>query len=117
MGKQSPPSPPSETSPDDCALPYRRKLPDNRQYPEGTRRDQRRGLMSRSVLLVADKLSDRSAVVGALIDTHSVSFLLEQVGLLSEGLERLSQDSAKSIGAPKGIDAIANQLIRKAANY
>jgi diguanylate cyclase (GGDEF)-like protein/PAS domain S-box-containing protein len=110
MGKQSPPSPPSETSPDDCALPYRRKLPDNRQYPEGTRRDQRRGLMSRSVLLVADKLSDRSAVVGALIDTHSVSFLLEQVGLLSEGLERLSQDSAKSIGAPDRVAAIILDL-------
>jgi diguanylate cyclase (GGDEF)-like protein/PAS domain S-box-containing protein len=66
--------------------------------------------MSRSVLLVDDKLADRTAIMGALIDTHSVSFPLEQVGLLCEGLERLSQDSAKPIEAADRIAAIILDL-------
>lgn len=66
--------------------------------------------MSRSVLLIDDKLSDRTAVLGALIDTHSISFPLEQVSLLCEGLERLSKDSLKPIAAADRIAAIVLNL-------
>jgi diguanylate cyclase (GGDEF)-like protein/PAS domain S-box-containing protein len=66
--------------------------------------------MSRSVLLIDDKMSDRTAILGALIDKHSISFALEQVGLLSEGLERLAQERAKPGAAADGIAAIILDL-------
>jgi diguanylate cyclase (GGDEF)-like protein/PAS domain S-box-containing protein len=69
-----------------------------------------KGLMSRSVLLVDDKLSDRTAILGALIDTHSISFPLEQVGLLCDALERLAKDSTEPIAASDRIAAIILDL-------
>jgi len=42
--------------------------------------------MLQSVLLIDGKLSDRTAIVDALIDTDGTSFSLECTGLLSEGL-------------------------------
>jgi diguanylate cyclase (GGDEF)-like protein/PAS domain S-box-containing protein len=66
--------------------------------------------MSRSVLLIDDKLSDRTAILDALVDTHSISFPLERVALLSEGLERLARDGAKPISASDRIAAIILDL-------
>ncbi len=66
--------------------------------------------MSRSVLLVDDKVSDRRAILGVLVDTPSVSFPLEQVGLLCAGLERLSIDTTKPIAAADRIAAIVLDL-------
>jgi diguanylate cyclase (GGDEF)-like protein/PAS domain S-box-containing protein len=66
--------------------------------------------MPQSVLLIDGKLSDRTAVVDAIIDTHGTSFPLERTGLLSEGLERLSRDRAKPMKASDRIAAIIVDL-------
>jgi diguanylate cyclase (GGDEF)-like protein/PAS domain S-box-containing protein len=66
--------------------------------------------MSRTVLLIDDKLSDRTAILEALIDTHSVSFPLERVGLLSEGLARLASDRTRPNAASDRIAAIILDL-------
>jgi diguanylate cyclase (GGDEF)-like protein/PAS domain S-box-containing protein len=64
--------------------------------------------MSRSVLLMDGKLSDRTAIVDALSDTHGSSFPLEQAGTLAEGLERLLRDETKPL---KGSDRIAAIIV------
>ncbi len=72
--------------------------------------------MSRGVLLIDDKVRDRSAIVGALIDTHSISFPFEQVGLLREGLERLSKERTKPIrGEEQGFGKLIDGLPKPGA--
>jgi diguanylate cyclase (GGDEF)-like protein/PAS domain S-box-containing protein len=66
--------------------------------------------MSRNVLLIDEKLSDRTAILEALIDTHGITFPLERVGLLREALERLSRDRAKPIAAADRIAAVILDL-------
>jgi len=66
--------------------------------------------MSRSVLLIDDKLCDHATILGALADTHGVSFPIERVGLLREGLDRLLQDSTESIAAADRIAVIIVDL-------
>jgi diguanylate cyclase (GGDEF)-like protein/PAS domain S-box-containing protein len=67
--------------------------------------------MSQSVLLIDGKLSDRTAILDALIDPHGTPFTLERVGLLSEGLERLSRDGTKQTIAADRIAAIIVDLV------
>jgi diguanylate cyclase (GGDEF)-like protein/PAS domain S-box-containing protein len=62
--------------------------------------------MSRSVLLIEDKRPDGIAILRALNDTPGTPFLLEQVGRLASGLERLSRDRTKQATAPDRIAAI-----------
>ena len=66
--------------------------------------------MPQSVLLINGILSDRTAIVDALIDTHGTSFSLESTGLLSEGLERLSRDRTKPMKASDRIAAVIVDL-------
>jgi diguanylate cyclase (GGDEF)-like protein len=66
--------------------------------------------MPRSVLLIDDKVSDCTVILDALVDTHDTAFPLEQVGLLSEALERLDKDSAKQATASDRIAAIIVDL-------
>jgi diguanylate cyclase (GGDEF)-like protein/PAS domain S-box-containing protein len=66
--------------------------------------------MSRNVLLIDDKLSDRATILEVLNDTCSVSFPLERVGRLCEGLERLSQDRLKPITASDRIAVVILDL-------
>ena len=62
--------------------------------------------MTRTVLLIDDKLIDRTAILGALIDTHGAPFALERVRLLSDGVERLSRGSTKQTIASDASDRI-----------
>jgi diguanylate cyclase (GGDEF)-like protein/PAS domain S-box-containing protein len=72
--------------------------------------------MARSVLLIDDKLSDRTAILDALIDTHAIPFALERVRLLSDGLERLSRDRSKQATAADRIVAIIVDLFLPDSN-
>jgi diguanylate cyclase (GGDEF)-like protein/PAS domain S-box-containing protein len=72
--------------------------------------------MSRSVLLILGRLSDRTAVVDALLGTECSSFPLERAGLLSEGLERLSRDRIMPIKGSGRIAAIIVDLFLPDSN-
>jgi len=72
--------------------------------------------MSQSVLLIDGKLSDRTAILDALIDTHGASFTLERAGLLSEGLERLLIDRTKQTITADRIAAIIVNLFLPDSN-
>ena len=66
--------------------------------------------MSRSVLLIDDKLPDRIAILEALNDTHGAPFPLDQVSLLSEGIGRLSRNRTRHTTASDRIAAIIVDL-------
>jgi diguanylate cyclase (GGDEF)-like protein/PAS domain S-box-containing protein len=66
--------------------------------------------MSRRVLLIDDAPSDRAAVLDALVHTEGSPFPLEQVGRLSEGLERLSRDRVQQTTGSERIAAIIVDL-------
>jgi diguanylate cyclase (GGDEF)-like protein/PAS domain S-box-containing protein len=67
--------------------------------------------MSRRVLLIDDKLSDRTAIIDALADCGGTPFPLVQVGLLAEGLERLSRGRTNQTTAAERIAAIIVDLV------
>jgi diguanylate cyclase (GGDEF)-like protein/PAS domain S-box-containing protein len=64
--------------------------------------------MSRRVLLIDEKLCDRTAVLETLVDTNGLPLQLERVSLLSAGLERLT---AESITPASSGDAIAAIIV------
>jgi diguanylate cyclase (GGDEF)-like protein/PAS domain S-box-containing protein len=66
--------------------------------------------MSRRVLLIEDKQSDRTVMLDALVHSGGTAFPVEQVGLLSEGLNRLSEDRTKRTAASDRISAIIVDL-------
>src|SRR5580698_10321386 len=72
--------------------------------------------MSRRVLLIDDNRSDRTAILDALVHTDGTPFPLERVGLLSAGLERLSRDRTKQLGAPERIAALIVDLFLPDSN-
>src|SRR5580692_6408466 len=82
----------------------------------GTRWNRRRDSMSRRVLLIDDKLSDRTAIVDALADCGGTPFPLLQVGLLAEVLERLSRGRTNQTTAAERIAAIIVDLVLPDSN-
>jgi diguanylate cyclase (GGDEF)-like protein/PAS domain S-box-containing protein len=72
--------------------------------------------MSRRVLLIDDKLSDRAAILDVLGHTDGTPFPLERVSLLAEGLERLSKDRTKHTAASHRIAAIIVDLFLPDSN-
>jgi diguanylate cyclase (GGDEF)-like protein/PAS domain S-box-containing protein len=72
--------------------------------------------MSRRVLLIDDKLSDRAAILDILGRTDGTPFPLERVSLLAEGLERLSKDRTKHTTASDRIAAIIVDLFLPDSN-
>jgi diguanylate cyclase (GGDEF)-like protein/PAS domain S-box-containing protein len=72
--------------------------------------------MSRRVLLIDDKLSDRAAILDVLGHTDGTPFPLERVSLLAEGLERLSKDRTKHTTASDRIAAIIVDLFLPDSN-
>ena len=67
--------------------------------------------MSRRVLLIDDKLSDWAGILDVLGHTEGTPFPLERVGLLAEGLERLSNDGTKHTAASDRFAAIIVDLL------
>jgi len=72
--------------------------------------------MSRRVLLIDDNPLDRTAIVDALVHTEGAPFLLERVGLLSAGLQRLSRDRNRHTTASDRISAIIVDLFLPDSN-
>jgi diguanylate cyclase (GGDEF)-like protein/PAS domain S-box-containing protein len=72
--------------------------------------------MSRRLLLIDDQLSDRTAILDALVYTDGTPFPLEPVGLLAAGLERLSRDRTKQSRASDRIAAIIVELFLPDSN-
>jgi diguanylate cyclase (GGDEF)-like protein/PAS domain S-box-containing protein len=72
--------------------------------------------MSRRVLLIDDKLSDRTVIVDALADFGGTPFPLLQVGLLAEGLARLSRGRTNQTTAAERIAAIIVDLVLPDSN-
>ena len=72
--------------------------------------------MSRRVLLIDDKLSDRAAILDVLGHTDGTPFPLERVSLLAEGLGRLSKDRTKHTTASDRIAAIIVDLFLPDSN-
>src|SRR5580658_5308211 len=72
--------------------------------------------MSRRLLLIEDQLSDRTAILDALVYTDGTPFPIEPVGLLSAALERLSTDRTKQSTAPDRIAAIIVELFLPDSN-
>jgi DNA-binding NarL/FixJ family response regulator len=66
--------------------------------------------MSRRVLLIGDKLSDRTAILDALVHIGGAPFPLERVDLLAAGLDRLSRDQTKQTSASECSAAIIVDL-------
>lgn len=64
--------------------------------------------MSRRVLLIDEKLCDRTAVLEALVDADGLPLQLERVGLLCVGLARLA---AERTTPPPSADAIAAIIV------
>jgi diguanylate cyclase (GGDEF)-like protein/PAS domain S-box-containing protein len=67
--------------------------------------------MPTSVLLINADLSDRAVILKALAETGERPFVVEPVGLLAEGLERLSKDRSKPTAASDRIAAIIMDIV------